>query len=120
MKKVLVVDDTITIRSMIAHVLTSSGYSVEEAEDGEAGLAKASASSYDLVLTDYNMPRMDGISMVREIRRLPLHHNTPIVVVTTEFGGDLKRQGRDAGATGWMVKPVHPERLLEMVGRLVG
>lgn len=119
-KKILSVDDTVTIRRLIAHVLTTSGYEVDEAQDGCAGLEKAAKNDYDLILTDYNMPHMDGISMLRAIRALPAHGAIPIVVVTTEFGADLKQQGRDAGATGWMVKPIHPGKLVEMVRRLIG
>jgi two-component system, chemotaxis family, chemotaxis protein CheY len=119
MKKILSVDDTVTIRRLIAHVLTDQGFAVDEAEDGRVGLEKARASRYDLILTDYNMPNMDGISMLRAIRALPEHAATPIVVITTEFGADLKQQGRDAGATGWMVKPILPGKLVEMVRRLI-
>ncbi|MEN3033240.1 response regulator [Chromobacterium amazonense] len=119
-KKVLVVDDALTMRRMLGHVLQSAGYAVCEAEDGEAGLKQAKGGCYDLILTDYNMPHMDGISMLRAIRKLEPYSEVPIMVITTEFGNDLKQQGREAGATGWMLKPVHPERLLEMVKRLIG
>ncbi|OQS33852.1 response regulator [Chromobacterium haemolyticum] len=119
-KKVLVVDDAVTMRRMLGHVLQSGGYLVSEAEHGEAGLRCAREGAYDLILTDYNMPHMDGISMLRAIRRLEPYAMVPIMVITTEFGNDLKLQGREAGATGWMLKPVHPERLLEMVRRLIG
>lgn len=102
---------------MLAYVLTSNGYHVIEAEDGEQGLAFAKANQADLVLTDQNMPKMDGLALIKALRSLPNYRKVPIMMLTTESSQALKQQGRDAGATGWMVKPFDPEKLLEMLKR---
>jgi len=117
MKTILTVDDSPSIRQMLAYVLTSHGYKVIEAEDGEQGLAFAKANQADLVLTDQNMPKMDGIALIKALRNLPTYQKVPIMMLTTESSQTLKQQGRDAGATGWMVKPFDPEKLLEMLKR---
>ncbi len=117
MKTILTVDDSPSIRQMLAYVLTSNGYKVIEAEDGEQGLEFAKANQADLVLTDQNMPKMDGIALIKALRDLPNYKKVPIMMLTTESSQVLKQQGRDAGATGWMVKPFDPEKLLEMLKR---
>lgn len=117
MKTILTVDDSPSIRQMLAYVLSSNGYNVIEAEDGEQGLEFAKASQADLVLTDQNMPKMDGIALIKALRSLPNYKKVPIMMLTTESSQALKQQGRDAGATGWMVKPFDPEKLLEMLKR---
>jgi two-component system, chemotaxis family, chemotaxis protein CheY len=117
MKTILTVDDSPSIRQMLAYVLSSNGYKVLEAEDGEQGLEMAKATQADLVLTDQNMPKMDGIALIKALRALPNYKKTPIMMLTTESSQALKQQGRDAGATGWMVKPFDPEKLLEMLKR---
>ncbi len=117
MKTILTVDDSPSIRQMLAYVLSSNGYKVIEAEDGEQGLEMAKATQADLVLTDQNMPKMDGIALIKALRALPNYKKTPIMMLTTESSQALKQQGRDAGATGWMVKPFDPEKLLEMLKR---
>ncbi len=117
MKTILTVDDSPSIRQMLAYVLTSNGYKVIEAEDGEQGLEFAKANQADLVLTDQNMPKMDGIALIKALRNLPNYKKVPIMMLTTESSQVLKQQGRDAGATGWMVKPFDPEKLLEMLKR---
>lgn len=117
MKTILTVDDSPSIRQMLAYVLTSNGYHVIEAEDGEQGLAFAKANQADLVLTDQNMPKMDGLALIKALRSLPNYRKVPIMMLTTESSQALKQQGRDAGATGWMVKPFDPEKLLEMLKR---
>jgi len=117
MKTILTVDDSPSIRQMLAYVLSSNGYKVLEAEDGEQGLEMAKATQADLVLTDQNMPKMDGIALIKALRALPAYKKTPIMMLTTESSQALKQQGRDAGATGWMVKPFDPEKLLEMLKR---
>ena len=119
MKTILTVDDSPSIRQMLAYVLSSNGYRVIEAEDGEDGLLKAKASPTDLVLTDQNMPKMDGIALIRALRALPAYKQIPIMMLTTESSPALKQQGRDAGATGWMVKPFDPEKLLEMLKKVL-
>jgi two-component system, chemotaxis family, chemotaxis protein CheY len=105
------------MRQMLAYVLTSNGYTVIEAEDGEQGLALAKTNQADLVLTDQNMPKMDGIALIKALRGLPSYKTIPIMMLTTESSPALKQQGREAGATGWMVKPFDPEKLLEMLKR---
>ena len=117
MKTILTVDDSPSIRQMLAYVLTSNGYKVIEAEDGEQGLEFAKANQADLVLTDQNMPKMDGLTLIKALRSLPNYKKVPIMMLTTESSQALKQQGRDAGATGGMVKPFDPEKLLEMLKR---
>ncbi len=115
MKTILTVDDSPSIRQMLAYVLSSSGYHVIEAADGEEGLALAKANTVDLVLTDHNMPKMDGVTLTRALRALPAYRKVPIMMLSTESSATLKQAGRDAGATGWMVKPFDPDKLLEML-----
>ena len=117
MKTILTVDDSPSMRQMLAYVLTSNGYTVIEAEDGERGLELAKSRQADLVLTDQNMPKMDGIALIKALRGLPAYKTVPIMMLTTESSPALKQQGREAGATGWMVKPFDPEKLLEMLKR---
>lgn len=117
MKTILTVDDSPSIRQMLVYVLTANGYEVLEAADGEEGLALAKSRRADLVLTDQNMPRMDGITLIKALRCLPEYKKVPIMMLTTESSQALKQQGREAGATGWMVKPFDPDKLLEMLRR---
>ena len=116
---VLAVDDSTAIRHMVAFTLKSAGYEVIEAVDGEDGLEKAKAQPVDLVLTDQNMPRMDGLSLTRALRKLPAYRTAPILILTTESSADMKEQGRAAGATGWLVKPFDPSRLLQVVQKVL-
>ena len=120
MKTILTVDDSPSIRQMLAYVLSSSGYNVIEAADGEEGLALAKANAVDLVLTDHNMPKMDGVTLTRALRALPAYRKVPIMMLSTESSPTLKQAGRDAGATGWMVKPFDPDKLLEMLKKALG
>ena len=119
-KTILTVDDSVSIRQMVAVTLKSAGFSVVEAVDGTDGLAKAKSQPVNLVLTDQNMPRMDGISLVKALRGLPQYRATPILMLTTESGDAMKAQGKAAGATGWLVKPFNPQRLLEVVNKVLG
>lgn len=119
-KCILAIDDSASIRQMVSFTLKGAGYEVIEAVDGEDGLAKAKAKAVDLVLTDQNMPRMDGLSMVRALRQLPAYRTAPILILTTESSDAMKNQGRAAGATGWLVKPFDPNRLLEVVRKVLG
>jgi two-component system chemotaxis response regulator CheY len=116
---VLAVDDSNTMRQMVAHVLRLGGYDVIEAADAEAALEAAKTQQVDAVLTDHNLPGMDGLALVRALRSLPRHAHTPIVVLTTERSEELRNAGREAGANGWMVKPFDPERLLELFARVL-
>lgn len=119
-KTVLSVDDSASIRQMVAFTLKSAGYTVVEAEDGQAGLDKAKASTVDLILTDQNMPKMDGLTLIKALRGLPQYKATPILMLTTESSDDMKAQGKASGATGWLVKPFDPQKLLEVVKKVIG
>ena len=119
-KSILAVDDSPSIRQMLLFTLRGAGYDVVEAVDGEDALAKAKAKPMNLVLTDQNMPRMDGLTLVRSLRRLPAYRAAPILILTTESSQDMKNQGREAGATGWLVKPFDPRKLLEVVKKVIG
>ena len=119
-KCILAVDDSPSIRSMVSFTLKSAGYEVIEAVDGVDALNKAKAKSMDLVLTDQNMPRMDGLALVRALRQLPAYKSSPILILTTEAGTDMKSQGKAAGATGWLVKPFDPQKLIEVVKKVIG
>ena len=118
-KSILVVDDTRSMRKMVAAVLQGAGYEVAEAGDGVEALELARERVYDLVVTDHNMPRMDGVTLVRELRSLPNYDPVALIVLSTEAGPELKQKGRDAGATGWMAKPFDPQRMLEIVGQFI-
>lgn len=119
-KLILVVDDSSSIRQMVAFTLKSSGYQVIEAVDGQDGLEKAKAKKVDLILTDQNMPRMDGLTLIKTLRGLPQFQTVPILVLTTESSDLLKSQGKAAGATGWLVKPFDPTKLIEVVKKVIG
>lgn len=119
-KTILAVDDSTSIRQMVAFTLKSAGYAVIEAADGQEGLDKAGANAIDLILTDQNMPRMDGLALIKALRALPRFASTPILMLTTESSDDMKNQGRAAGATGWLVKPFDPHKLLEVVKKVIG
>ncbi|HUP29009.1 MAG TPA: response regulator [Usitatibacter sp.] len=118
-RTILAVDDSLSMRRMVAHVLRLGGYEVLEAGDGEEALEVARSRQVDAVLTDQSMPKMDGIALVRRLRAIAGYADTPIMVLTTESSADMKRKGREAGATGWMVKPFDPERLLQVFQRIV-
>jgi two-component system, chemotaxis family, chemotaxis protein CheY len=119
-KTILTVDDSASIRQMVSFTLKGAGYDVVEAVDGEDGLSKAKIKPADLVLTDQNMPRMDGLMLIRSLRMLPQYATTPILMLTTESSDAMKMQGRSAGATGWLVKPFDPQKLLEVVKKVIG
>jgi two-component system, chemotaxis family, chemotaxis protein CheY len=119
-KHVLAIDDSASIRQMVNFTLKSAGYSVVDAADGRDGLARAKDQQFDLVLTDQNMPHMDGLALIRALRELPSYQRTPILMLTTESSDEMKSQGRAAGATGWMVKPFDPLKLIEVVRKVIG
>lgn len=119
-KTILTVDDSVSIRQMVTFTLKGGGYEVLQAADGEEGLAMAKANSVQLIITDQNMPKMDGLTMVRALRATAAHSRTPILLLTTESGDAMKAQGKAAGATGWLVKPFDPVKLLEVVRRCIG
>lgn len=119
-KSVLTVDDSASIRQMVAFTLKAAGYEVVEAVDGQDGLQKAKSGSFNLILSDQNMPRMDGLTLIRSLRALPSYKTVPILMLTTESSDAMKSQGRAAGATGWLVKPFDPQKLLEVVRKVIG
>jgi two-component system chemotaxis response regulator CheY len=119
MARILVVEDSRSVRSLIRDALEMDGHDVAESDDGRQGLAAVEAVAPDLVLTDVNMPEMDGISLTRAIRALPRFRFTPILILTTESGDEMKRAGRAAGATGWIVKPFDFHELRAIVSRLL-
>ena len=118
-KSILVVDDTRSMRAMVASVLQGAGYEVAEAADGMEALQLARGRVFDLVVTDHNMPRMDGVTLVRELRGLPNYDAVALIVLSTEASPELKQKGREAGATGWMAKPFDPQRMLDVVGQFI-
>jgi two-component system chemotaxis response regulator CheY len=119
-KSILAVDDSASIRQMVSYTLKNAGYEVVEAVDGEDALAKAKAKTVDLVLTDQNMPKMDGLTLIKSLRGLPKYAAVPILMLTTESGDAMKQQGKAAGATGWLVKPFDPAKLLEVTKKVIG
>ena len=119
-KIIATVDDSASIRQMVNFTLTSAGYEVIEAVDGQDAMAKLSGKRVDMVLTDLNMPNMNGIELIRALRADAGFKFTPLVLLTTESQADKKQEGKAAGATGWIVKPFKPEKLLAVVKKLVG
>lgn len=112
---ILIVDDSRTVRTMVRQALEADHHQVVEATDGVAALAALDMGPADLVITDVNMPEMDGLKLVRALRDRPAYRFTPILVLTTESGDDIKQRGREAGATGWLVKPFNPDQLRKTV-----
>ena len=120
-KKILVIDDSAAIRQSISFILQQDGYETVEASDGQEGLAAlGKLASLDLIITDVNMPNLDGISFIRKARELPAFKFTPILVLTTESQGSKMNEGKEAGATGWIVKPFNTEKLLGIVKKVAG
>ena len=120
MARILAVDDSASMRQMVGLTLKSAGHQVVVACDGDEALKLASEGApVDLVITDVNMPNMDGISLVRQLRLLPQYKGVPLLVLTTEASTERKMEGKQAGATGWIVKPFNPDRLLETVSRVL-
>jgi two-component system chemotaxis response regulator CheY len=119
MHSILAVDDSASMRQMVAFTLKSAGYNVVEAVDGQDAWEKAGGRTFDLVLTDQNMPRMDGISLTKKLRETQQFKGTPILILTTESSDQMKSAGRSAGATGWLVKPFDPTKLLEVIKKVI-
>ena len=118
-KVILAVDDSASMRKMVQFTLSGAGYDVVQAVDGVDALEYARDHAVDIVLTDVNMPRMDGIALVKELRALPTYRFTPMLVLTTESSQEKKLEGKQAGATGWIVKPFNPEQLLATIARVL-
>ncbi len=104
---------------MVAFALKSAGHEVEQAEDGVEAYTKAVADQFDLILSDVNMPNMNGIELTKKLRETEQYKFTPIILLTTESGSDMKMQGKEAGATGWIVKPFNPEKLLSTIQKVI-
>ncbi len=119
MHSILAVDDSASMRKMVSFTLTGAGFNVVEAVDGQDAFEKAQTQSFDLVLTDQNMPRMDGLGLTKMLREHPNFKSTPILILTTESSDQMKQAGRAAGATGWLVKPFDPNRLIEIIQKVI-
>ena len=119
MYTILTADDSATMRQMVSFTLRRAGFNVVEAVDGQDALDKSDDEPFDLVLTDQNMPRLDGIGLTKRLRSNPKFESTPILILTTESSDQMKQAGRAAGATGWLVKPFDPKKLIEVVDKLV-
>jgi two-component system, chemotaxis family, chemotaxis protein CheY len=117
-KTIITIDDSMSIRETVKMVLGSAGYRVLAAEDGAKGLALCQSQRADLVLSDLNMPNMDGITLIGHLRQLATYRFTPILMLTTESQDEKKNAGKRAGATGWIVKPFDPTRLLAVVQKI--
>ncbi|HSW26845.1 MAG TPA: response regulator [Burkholderiaceae bacterium] len=119
MHSILAVDDSASMRQMVSFTLKNAGFTVIEAVDGQDAWEKANSRDFQLVLTDQNMPRMDGITLTRKLREAPRFKTTPILILTTESSDEMKQKGRAAGATGWLVKPFDPTKLIEVIGKVI-
>ncbi|MEL4426059.1 response regulator [Shewanella indica] len=120
MKTILAVDDSASMRQMVSFTLKTAGFDVTEANNGEEALKVAQGREFDLVISDVNMPIMDGIELIRNLRELSNYKFVPMLMLTTESTTDKKQQGRAAGATGWIVKPFNPDQLLATVRKVLG
>lgn len=118
-KTVLVVDDSSTMRQMVAFTLQQAGFAVLEGANGQEGLTKLAGQRVDLIVTDLNMPVMDGITFIKNVRQGPATRGIPVLMLTTESQDSKKREGKEAGATGWIVKPFHPDKLLNTIARVL-
>ncbi len=119
-KKILCVDDSASVRQMVTFTLEQAGYDVVSAVDGRDAIQRLQATPVDLIVTDLNMPNLDGIELVRQVRTMPAFKFLPIVLLTTESEETRKQDGRAAGATGWIVKPFKQDQLLAVVKRVLG
>lgn len=117
-KRALTVDDSKTMREMVSFTLKGAGFDVLEAEDGKHALDVIQGQKLDLIITDVNMPNMDGIELVKRLRNNDNYRFTPILILTTESDGSKKNEGKEAGATGWIVKPFSPEKLIQVVTKV--
>ena len=119
-KTILVVDDSVSMRQMVTFTLKGAGFEVVEAGDGKEAVAKLNGGAKpNLVITDLNMPNMDGISLINEIRGMAAHKFTPVLMLTTESADDKKKEGQSAGATGWIVKPFNPDQMLQVIKKVL-
>ena len=119
-KKIMTVDDSTSVRQMVSFTLKEAGYDVVEARDGKDALSKIGITDLNLIVTDLNMPNMDGIELIRNIRKEPKYKFTPIIILTTESQSEKKMEGKAAGATGWIVKPFQPDQLISVIKKVIG
>lgn len=119
-KTILTVDDSASVRQMVQLTLTGAGYQVIQAGDGAEGLAKAKGTTVDMVVTDLNMPVMNGLALIRELRQIPAYKGVPILFLTTESDAEMKKEAKAAGATGWITKPFQQEQLVGVVKKVLG
>jgi two-component system chemotaxis response regulator CheY len=119
-KTIMAVDDSASVRQMVSFTLKEAGYEVIEACDGKDALSKIDGSILNLIVTDLNMPNMDGIELIRNVRANPQHKFVPIIMLTTESQNEKKLEGKSVGATGWIVKPFKPERLIAVIKKVIG
>lgn len=120
MATILAVDDSASMRQMVSFTLKGAGFDVVEAVDGVDALNKAKGQKFDLVISDVNMPNMDGLTLIKELRATPGFQFTPMLMLTTESSTDKKMEGKAAGATGWIVKPFNPDQLLATINKVIG
>jgi two-component system, chemotaxis family, chemotaxis protein CheY len=119
MSTILIVDDSASIRQTVKIALNGQGHTVSEAANGMEGLEKAAGAAFELVVTDLNMPEMDGLTMIRQLRTQPAYTGVPILFLTTESDANIKQQAKAAGATGWITKPFDSEQLCRIVTKVL-
>lgn len=119
-KRIMTVDDSASIRQMVSFTLKEAGYEAVEAVDGQDALAKLNGTPIHMIITDLNMPNLDGIGLIKGVRANPSYKFIPIVMLTTESQDSKKQEGKQAGATGWIVKPFRPEQLLAVIKKVLG
>lgn len=119
MATILVVDDSASLRQVVSISLKGKGYNVIQATDGKDALSKLDGTKVNLIISDVNMPVMDGLTFVTEMKKLPRYKFTPVIMLTTEAGSDMKERGRTAGVKAWVVKPFKPEQMLTAVAKLI-
>lgn len=118
-KVIMTADDSASIRQMVSFTLKGAGYDIVEAVDGRDALSKLNGAAVDMLITDLNMPNLDGIGLIREVRANPTYKYIPVIMLTTESQEDKRQEGKSAGATGWIVKPFKPEQLLAVVKKVL-
>lgn len=118
-KTILIVDDSASMRQLVTFALRGAGYDVVAAVDGQDALGKLNGTKVDMVVTDLNMPNMDGIALIKQLRASAANKFTPVIMLTTESQEAKKQEGRQAGASGWIVKPFTPEKLIEVIQKFV-
>jgi two-component system chemotaxis response regulator CheY len=120
MAHVLAVDDSVSLRKLVANTLTAAGHTVSEASQGQEGLELLKIKTFNLIISDINMPVMDGLTFIKNVRLIPAYKFTPILVLTTEMDPTKKKTAKESGATGWLVKPFDPEQLLNTIRKVLG